>query len=324
MTTKVRAIARRLQQAYRPAKPDRRIPSEPSPGRHVEPGLRYKTFFDQRRPLAPPLGLPVDMKSTSIMDAAHRALLDDPAIVALLDSDATPIPAAMDREHYYGDRHLEYWLSGQADWRKLLPYVDPAKPDRARYLDMGGSTGRVVRHAVRHPGIECWLSDINVNSIDWINKHFAYPLTAYQSRIWPTIPAEDRTFDLVSAFSVFSHLDCNEVQWLLELRRVLRRGGHLYVTVHDENVWGKLSQPGWEWLLAAFSCGNSDAAFVELVKRPLPAERFVREYSGAEAYNINTFLSSAYIKTAWSRYFDIVGYLPWQHNYQSVVVLRKA
>jgi len=35
-------------------------------------------------------------------------------------------------------------------------------------------------------------------------------------------------------------------------------------------------------------------------------------------------LSSTYIKATWSRYFEIVSYLPSHHGYQSVVVLRKA
>jgi SAM-dependent methyltransferase len=158
--------------------------------------------------------------------------------VALLDSDETPIPAIEDRENYYGERHIEYWLSGYADWVKVKQYLDRVAGPKS-YRDMGGSTGRVIRHAARDPNVSCWLSDINVNWIDWVDRWFTYPVQAYQSRIFPIIPAEDNTFSVISAFSVFTHLDCDEIQWLLELRRVLRPGGYLYVT----SVRAALPQP---------------------------------------------------------------------------------
>lgn len=280
-----------------------------------------KSYFDQRRPLSAPIGLPASFRQTSVIEAPHRALLEDAEAMRLLESDTTPIPAADAREGYYGNRHLEYWLSGLCDWRNLRPYVDGRKSPR--YMDMGGSTGRVVRHAARHADVECWLSDININWIDWMDRHFTYPVTAYQSRIYPSVPAEDRTFDLISAFSVFTHLDCDANQWLLELRRVLKPGGHLYITVNDENVWDKLKNPNWYWLRDKFSRGNRDAEFAAMVERLMPDERFVWEYSSVESYNINVFLASAYVKRVWGRYFEIASYLPHHHGYQSVVVLRK-
>lgn len=281
----------------------------------------YRTHFDVRRPLSKPIGLPRLLPQVPILGADHRALLAEPGTIELLETDETPIPAPEDRENYYDDRHIEYWLSGLSDWKKVREFIAPGIP--ARYLDLGGSTGRVARHAIRESDIETWLTDINVNWIDWVDRYFTYPIRAYQSRLSPTIPVADGYFSVISAFSVFTHLDCDERQWLLELLRVLKPEGYLYLTVNDEHVWNLLKDPNWAWLLSAFSRGNDDAGFAKLVKSPMPGPRFIWEYSKAEGYNINTFLSSAYIQKAWGRFATIADYRVSGHSYQSVVILRK-
>ena len=53
--------------------------------------------------------------------------------------------------------------------------------------------------------------------------------------ILPYLPFEDRYFDVIYAGSVFTHIDDFAQTWFLELRRVLRAGGTLYVTIHDRH-----------------------------------------------------------------------------------------
>lgn len=280
------------------------------------------TYFDQRRSLSAPVGLARDLDRTNVKSPEHKKLLELPEVAELLETDSTPISHTVDRENYYDDRHIEYWLSGYDDFKKIEPFLCEVDGPK-RYLDIGGSTGRVIRHAVRLPDMECWLSDINVNWIDWVNKYFDSNVIAYQSRITPSVPAEDNYFSVVSAFSVFTHLDNDEMQWLLELRRVLRPGGYLYLTTMDENVWDKLKHPDWSWLRNSVSRGNKDKEFAALVAKPLPGERFVWSYSDAESYNINTFLRSDYVKRHWGKLFSSVEYRPAGHGFQTVVVLKK-
>jgi ubiquinone/menaquinone biosynthesis C-methylase UbiE len=45
--------------------------------------------------------------------------------------------------------------------------------------------------------------------------------------ILPHLPFEDRSFDVVYAGSVFTHIDDLAQTWFLELRRVLHAGGML-------------------------------------------------------------------------------------------------
>lgn len=288
-----------------------------------------KSYFDERRGHSPNVGLPINVIDTQVLVSEHRELLSDPVTRDLILTDNTPIPAPEDREGYYGDRHIEYWLSGRLDWLKLrniLALTPKLKCDeglRFRYLDMGGSTGRVARHAARDQDVECWLNDINVNWIDWLDENFAYPLHFYQSRLLPNIPLEDNSLSLISAFSVFTHLDCDETQWLLEMKRVLSPGGMLYITTLDSNVWDTLKSPDWEWLRKSISRGNDDERLEQLVQDPMQGDRFVWEYSNAEAYNINVFLSRDYIERRWSRFFEIVSYQPSGHGYQTAITLRK-
>lgn len=280
-----------------------------------------KTYFDQRRPIHANPGLPRDLYPGTIKTAEHRQYYEQAKVVELILSDDLPIPATEDRENYYDDRHIEYWISGYVDWCKIGPYLS-AGGVRERYLDFGGATGRVSRHATRDSRREVWLCDINVNWIAWVDKFFNRPIHAFQNRIQPSLPIEDNYFDLISAYSVFTHLDQDEMTWLLELRRILRPGGHLYLTVLDESVWDRLKNPDWEWLFKSIARGNNDELLAELCQRPL-VERVVLEYSSAEAYNINTFLPRRYLKEKWGPLFNQIEFLDDYHNYQTVVVLKK-
>jgi len=280
-----------------------------------------KTHFDTRRPLVANPGLPRDFYPGPVKTQEHLEYYKQPQVVDLIRSDDMPIPATEDRENYYEDRHIEYWLSGYVDCSKMEPYLCAAK-SRERYLDFGGATGRVSRHVSRDPRREVWLCDINVNWIAWIDRFFNRPIQAFQNRIQPSLPIEDKYFDLISAFSVFTHLDQDEIPWLLELRRILRPGGYLYVTVLDENVWDRLKEPVWNWLCKSISRGKNDEFLSQRCQKPL-SDRLVLEYSSVEAYNINTFLPRRYLEKKWGAWFSEMKFFNDYHNYQTVVVMQR-
>lgn len=280
-----------------------------------------KTHFDVRRALLPSPGLPRDFYPGVVKTHEHLQHLGQPKVVDLILNDEMPIPATEDRENYYEDRHIEYWISGYVDCCKMEPYLS-STAGRARYLDFGGATGRVSRHMTRDTQREVWLCDINVNWIAWMDQFFNRPIQAFQNRIQPSLPIEDRYFDLISAYSVFTHLDHDEMPWLLELRRILRPGGYLYITVLDENVWDRLKDPSWEWLFKSISRGRNDQFLAERCQSPL-SERVVLEYSSAEAYNINTFLPRRYLEKKWGPLFSEIRFIDDYHNYQTVVVLKR-
>jgi len=280
-----------------------------------------KTHFDKRRPLFANPGLPRDFHPGVVKIHEHLQYYKQPKVVDLILSDEMPIPATEDRENYYEDRHIEYWLSGYVDCCKMQSYLCSVN-GRERYFDFGGATGRVSRHMTRDSRREVWLCDINVNYITWISQFFNRSIHAFQNRIQPSLPIEDKYFDLISAYSVFTHLDQDEMAWLLELRRILRPGGYLYLTVLDENVWDRLKDPAWDWLLRLLSASRHYEFLAERCQRPLE-ERVVLEYSAVEAYNINTFLPRQYMEKQWGTLFSGIEFIEDHHNYQTVVVLKR-
>src|SRR5207244_2674608 len=50
----------------------------------------------------------------------------------------------------------------------------------------------------------------------------------------PPLAFEDRYFDFIYAGSVFTHIADLAEAWLMELRRIVRPGGRLYLTIQDE------------------------------------------------------------------------------------------
>ena len=54
---------------------------------------------------------------------------------------------------------------------------------------------------------------------------------------FPSLPLSDQYFDLVTAYSVFTHINETEISWLLELRRILKIGGIACITIHNDDFW---------------------------------------------------------------------------------------
>jgi SAM-dependent methyltransferase len=281
-----------------------------------------RSFYDLRRPPVAPVGLPRELLDTAIFAADHAALLAQPATQALLQSDNMPIPAPVDREGYYGERHLEYWLAGLLDWQAIQPLVEGAEGP-ARYMDLGGSTGRVARHAARSGTIEPWVADIQISAIDWLLRHGDPAIRAFQCRPAPHLPFESGFFRAVSAFSVFTHIDSEELAWLLELRRVVAPGGLLVLTIADEATWSLLATPDWQWLRDAMTVGPDAEALRALVGQPMPQPRLVFNNTEEDSYHCNVIHSEAYVRDVWGRFLEVVDYLPMAHRHQARVVLRR-
>lgn len=99
-------------------------------------------------------------------------------------------------------------------------------------LDFGCGAARVLRHL--RDLKECGLAgvDYNPDLIAWCQKSHPFSRFAVNPFLGP-LPFADASFDLVYAFSVFTHLDGDQQSvWLKELGRVLRPRGYLLVSVH--------------------------------------------------------------------------------------------
>jgi SAM-dependent methyltransferase len=139
----------------------------------------------------------------------------------------------------YGDTEADYLACGRADMAAMLDILRAggARPEELfRVLEFGCAAGRMLRfYPYTGDKSEIWGVDIKARHIVRCQQHLPPPFRFATTTTAPHLPFEDNYFDLVYCGSVFTHIGDLADAWFLELRRVLRRGGHAYITVHDKH-----------------------------------------------------------------------------------------
>ncbi len=108
-------------------------------------------------------------------------------------------------------------------------------------LDFGCGCGRVIRH-LRHLPAELHGCDSNPVAVDWCAEHLPFGRFAVNALESP-LDYDAGSFDLVYAFSVFTHLPLRlQTHWMHELRRVLQPGGVLVISLHGDAMLGRLDR----------------------------------------------------------------------------------
>lgn len=116
-----------------------------------------------------------------------------------------------------------------------------------RTLDFGCGVGRLMRQfAPEAEEAEFWGCDIDTTSIAWLSDNLCPPFHVFESAEEPDLPQEDGFFDLIYAFSVYTHFTDNWAPWLLEHHRVLADGGYLLVTFLGEGTTEALVGEKWD------------------------------------------------------------------------------
>jgi len=154
-------------------------------------------------------------------------------------AEGIPLPPARLRAQA-GPRHADaafFLRSGRRHAeliRTLLQENDSSIDEIGELLDFGCGCGRVMRHWSQLPHTRVFGCDINSKMIEWCTTHLHF-VDATINDISPPLPYEDSRFDLVYAFSVFTHLP-EELQhsWIHECFRVLRPDGFLLFSTLGE------------------------------------------------------------------------------------------
>ena len=139
----------------------------------------------------------------------------------------------------------------------------------------------------------------------------------------PKLPIEDNYFDLITAYSVFTHIDIFETAFLAEIRRVLKPGGLAYLTVITESTWEVVRKEHMEKPDAENHFTRIIPDFSKRIKEPLPQglTRFRHKETGP--YRGLAFYSTDYIENVWGRFFDIKEIIPLGHSKQTVIIAQK-
>ena len=256
--------------------------------------------------LMPPVGVIGDfMTGAESVDHLRKA-----------QNDHLPLPHGQNREGYSLNDHVRYWTTGLEDYEKVIDSLGSIAVAGGRLYDFGGSTGRVFRHFhCQTDDFEIWTSDFKLASYRWNQLYMPQDVRSFLNTFYPPLPIPDRYFDVITAFSVFTHIDELESPWLVELRRILKPGGLLYVTIHDEAFWDEMPDS----VLAALQRSPSGSHLRH--ESPFPGERSAFHFTEQSHYSCNVFHSRNYIQREWGRFFDVLKVTPHAHSKQCVVLL---
>ncbi len=152
-------------------------------------------------------------------------------------------------------------------YRYVYSACELSQVNEPRILDFGGGWGRISRFFLRDTKPELiYIADCLSDAIDRLHAT-GNPCKILKNEPLPPIVGLDTHFDLIYAFSVFSHLSEQHLRaWLTYLMDCLRPGGHLVFTTRGCQFIDQLEQVHRENL-----------SIHSYLKEKLPSPKEVRE-----------------------------------------------
>ena len=136
-------------------------------------------------------------------------------------------------ETYKLDYH-NYKEDGLVSAREIIEWTAKYTPDTKTILEWGCGVSRVVRHLNQFISKDSvvFACDINEKMIAWDKANIANVTFDLVSYLPPT-NYEDKSFDLIYALSVFTHIESTyQVYWIKEIARIIKPGGVFLFTTH--------------------------------------------------------------------------------------------
>lgn len=176
-----------------------------------------------------------------------------------------------------------------------------------KVLDFGCGCGRTLRWLIeRFPHSQFFGTDVDEMSVRWCQKHLNATVSVNGNH--PPLYFQDSLFDCVYAISVFTHLNEQyQRMWLAELRRVLRPGGLLLVSLHGLGSLQCLAPEDKEMLRT----------------HGLLFKQSSKLHGIHPTWYQTAFHTEDYVVRAWSAYFSVLEYKELGLGYQDVIVLRR-
>lgn len=197
--------------------------------------------------------------------------------------------------------------------------------DFSSILDWGCGSGRVTRYFAILDKLNITGADIDLNSIEWCKQNLPFG-TFHKIPVQPPTQFKSASFDLLLGISVFTHLgEREQFLWLSELKRIAMKNGVLLMSVLGKTGMCRSQLPQRD-VSALYDRGLLETKIdpVSLALHGVspigPAPYFVEELG--DVYRM-TYHTEAFIRREWSKYFEIVDFLPgYLSNNQDLVVMR--
>jgi ubiquinone/menaquinone biosynthesis C-methylase UbiE len=220
------------------------------------------------------------------------------------------------------DEFLDSGKLNVATMKRILEASDFYIKEGNRILDFGCAVGRMIRWLddIAEQS-EVWGVDVTAEHIIWCQQHLSPPFYFSTVTTAPRLPFEDGYFDLIYAGSVFTHIADLADAWFLELKRIVRPGGRLYITVHDKHtidlVLNHHKPSAFKDTLLPYykkeNLGELDFDMFTINRGRLTVQKPMTQ----------VFHNVDYLRRHWGRIMNIVSVTEEAYYYQTAIVFEK-
>jgi SAM-dependent methyltransferase len=273
-------------------------------------------------PPDPPWKLLVLIVDAALTSADFRAKVFQPGF-----------PVEIGKIGYMSDVDLRYAIAGGfQDASMVADYIGNYcdLPGNADVLDFGCGTLRVSRYLIQFAkGYTYHACDVNPFSMEWARNEFGNLANVFVMKSSPPLGLGEQSIDFAVAWSIFSHYSETAYRaWLMELHRILRPGGYLFITFQSDHLLGQIRHDAQ--VQARYMAENVDLDDVRsnYLDRGFASYACYPRSGGDFGFDVDNFgmafISPDYIERDWGKLFDIVridtGVVG---NRQDVLLLRK-
>lgn len=226
----------------------------------------------------------------------------------------TNLPPATLRYRVHGATDIESYLAVgkniKQDVESALSTIDKKFDDFGNILDFGCGCGRTLMWFDKIHKSKIFGTDIDAEFISWCKDNID-SVQFSKNKPMPPLNYDSNFFDFIFCISVFTHLNEKlQFKWLDELRRVLKTDGILIITLH-----------GFESLEPKYQKRAIDQKIQKNGFALSPPSLLSRFFNGYHtAYHTRNYITKEY-----SKYFEILKYIPkGMNNHQDLVILKKS
>ena len=146
--------------------------------------------------------------------------------------------------HHNVEEYQNSIIPGVLNMRQYLKHAGVDLKTIHSLLDFGCGSGRyLIGWHLIAPHIALHGCDLNAILMSWAQKNLPDPIHCLRNNLMPPLPYQDNQFELIYLISVFTHLSLDAQKiWIQELKRILKVGGYILLTLHGElyvrnNFW---------------------------------------------------------------------------------------